>query len=163
MSDFFIRVANDDLLFSASHFITIEGGACEALHGHDYHVTVEAHGPLNSNQYIIDYVIFHEIIKGILKELDHRVLLPQNHPHINIQTIGNELEVSLGGRRWVLPKDDCVLLSVANTTGEMLAQYLAGQITEGLSARKIAQPKRIGVEVRESNGFTAIYQLGGNE
>jgi 6-pyruvoyltetrahydropterin/6-carboxytetrahydropterin synthase len=56
-----------------------------------------------------------------------------------------------------------VLLPVANTTSEMLAQYLAGRFSEGLSAQTIIPPKRIKVEVRESNGFTAICQLGGNE
>lgn len=163
MSDFSIRIANDDLIFSASHFITFEGGDCEALHGHNYHVAVELHGPLNSNQYVIDFVVLHEVIKNILKELDHRILLPQNHPRINIRTMGDELEVVLGGRRWALPKDDCVLLPVTNTTGEMLAQHLAGRISEDLTARKIALPKGIRVEVSESNGFTAIYQLGGDE
>ena len=163
MSDFIIRIANDDLFFSASHFITFEGGACEALHGHDYHVAAELHGPLNSNQYVVDFVVLHEIIKGILKELDHRVLVPQNHPRIDIRTIGNDLEVALGNRRWMLPKEDCVLLPVANTTSEMLAQYLAGRISEGLSAQTIIPPKRIRVEVRESNGFTAICQYDGNE
>ena len=41
MSNFIIRIAGDDLLFSASHFITFEGGGCEALHGHDFHVAAE--------------------------------------------------------------------------------------------------------------------------
>jgi 6-pyruvoyltetrahydropterin/6-carboxytetrahydropterin synthase len=163
MPDFIIRIANEDLLFSASHFITLEGGACEALHGHDYHVAAELHGPLNSNQYVIDFVVLHEIIKGIIKELDHRVLVPQNHPRIDIRIMGNDLEVVLGNRRWMQPKDDCVLLPVANTTSEMLAQYLAGCISEGLMAKTIVPPKRIKVEVRESNGFTAICQLGGND
>jgi 6-pyruvoyltetrahydropterin/6-carboxytetrahydropterin synthase len=163
MSDFIIRVGNDDLLFSASHFITLEGGVCESLHGHDYRVAAELHGPLNSNQYVIDFVILHQIIKGILKELDHRVLIPQNHPRINIRSVGNELEVALGSRRWVLPKEDCALLPVANTTSEMLAQYLAGRISEGLSAQTILPPNRIRVEIRESSGFTAICQLGGDE
>jgi 6-pyruvoyltetrahydropterin/6-carboxytetrahydropterin synthase len=163
MPDFIIRVANDDLLFSASHFITFEGGACEALHGHDFHVAVEVHGPLNPSQYVIDFVILHEVVKGILKELDHRVLVPRDHPRIDIRPIGNELEVALGGRRLVLLKDDCVLLPVANTTSEMLAQHLAGRISESLSARKTASLKRIRVEIRESSGFTAICQLGGDE
>ena len=86
------------------------------------------------------------------------MLLPQSHPHINIHPIGNDLEVTLGNQRWVLPKDDCVLLPVTNTTSEMLAQYLSGRISERLSARKITPPKGIRLEVRESNGFTAIYQ-----
>jgi len=54
------------------------------------------------------------------------VLIPQNHPRIHLKNIGNELEVAFGSRRWVLPNDDCLLLPVANTTDEMLAQYLAG-------------------------------------
>jgi 6-pyruvoyltetrahydropterin/6-carboxytetrahydropterin synthase len=163
MPDFIIRVDNDDLLFSASHFITLEGGACESLHGHDYRVAAELHGPLNSNQYVIDFVILRQIIQDVLKELDHRVLVPQNHPRINIQSIGKELELALGSRRWVLPKEDCAILPVANTTSEMLAQYLAGRISEGLSAQTILPPKHIRVEVRESGGFTAIYQLWGDE
>ncbi len=163
MPDFTIRVAGDDLVFSASHFITFEGGGCEALHGHDFHVAAEAHGPLNPSQYVVDFAVLREIVKGILKELDHRALIPQNHPRIHLRTIGNELEVSLCGRRWVLPKDDCLLLPVANTTGEMLAQYLAARIFERLSERNISLPKGIKVEVREGGGFTAIFRHGGNE
>ncbi len=163
MSDFTIRVTGDDLIFSASHFITFEGGACEALHGHDFHVAAETHGPLNPSQYIVDFLILREIIKGILNDLDHRVLIPQNHPRIHLKTIGNELEVTLGGRRWVLPKDDCLLLPVANTTDEMLAQYLAVRMSEALSERNISLPKAVKVEVRESGGFTAIYHHRGDE
>src|SRR3989304_921732 len=109
MPDFSIRVANDELLFSASHFITFEGGACEPLHGHDYHVSAEVRGPLNASQYVIDFTVLRETLKNILKQLDHRVLIAQKHPRIDIQTIGNDLEVKLGGRRWVLPKEDCIL------------------------------------------------------
>ncbi len=163
MAEFFIRLANDDLTFCASHFITFDGGACEALHGHDYHVAVDLHGPLNSQQYIVDFVVLNEVLKSIIKELDHRVLLPQNHPRINIQTIGKELEIGLGGRRWVLPKDDCLLLPVANTTSEMLAQYLAQRIYQELANRKIAMPKQIRVELSESHGFTAVCHLRSGE
>jgi 6-pyruvoyltetrahydropterin/6-carboxytetrahydropterin synthase len=158
MSDFSIRIAGDDLRFSASHFITFEGGACEALHGHDYWLAVEVCGPLNASQYVMDFVVLKDVVKNILHELDHRALMPQNHPRIVMHTIGSDLEVVLGGRRWVLPKDDCVLLPLANTTAEMLAQHLAGRILEGLSERKFVSLKRIRVEVGESNGFTAIYE-----
>jgi 6-pyruvoyltetrahydropterin/6-carboxytetrahydropterin synthase len=163
MSDFIIRVASDDLLFSASHFITFEGGACEALHGHDYHVAIEVQGPLNSNQYVVDFTVLHDVVKTIVAEMDHRVLLPQNHPHINIRTMGNEMEVSLAGRRWVLPKEDCLLLPVSNTTSEMLAQYIAGRVSKGLSVHKIALPKLIRVELRECNGFSAVCQSKSDE
>jgi len=163
MSDFIIRVDGDDLFFSASHFITFEGGGCESLHGHDFHVAAEVHGPLNPSQYVLDFVILREIVKGILQELDHRVLVPRDHPRIVIRTIGKELELAFGARRWVLPTDDCLLLPVPNTTSEMLAQYLDARKCEGLSGRNISLPKGIRVEVRESGGFTAICRLGGDE
>ena len=53
----------------------------------------------------------------------------------------------------MLPKDDCLLLSVANTTDEMLAQYLAERISGCLSERNISLPKGIKVEVREGGRF----------
>ncbi|HEY4760473.1 MAG TPA: 6-carboxytetrahydropterin synthase [Thermoguttaceae bacterium] len=163
MSDFIIRIASDDLLFSACHFITFEGGTCEPLHGHDYQVVAEVHSPLNSQHYVVDFVTLHEVVKGILKELDHRVLLPRDHPRIDIRTIGNELEVALGERRWVLPKQDCLLLPVPNTTSELLAQYITQRISQELSARKIILPKLLQVELRESNGFMAICQIKSDE
>jgi 6-pyruvoyltetrahydropterin/6-carboxytetrahydropterin synthase len=163
MPEFSLRLANDDLIFSAAHFITFEGGECEALHGHDYQLALEVQGPLNSQQYVVDFAVLHELLKRILKELDHRVLLAQKHPRIKIQTIGNELEVALGDRRWVLPKQDCLLLPVVNTTTEMLAQFLARRIFEELAGRKIAGLKYIRVELRESSGFTAICHSESDE
>ena len=104
MPDFTIRVAGDDLIFSASHFITFEDGGCEALHGHDFYVAVEAHGPLNPSQYVLDFVVLREIVTNILKELDQRVLIPRDHPRIDLRTIGKELEVSLGGAAGCCPR-----------------------------------------------------------
>lgn len=158
MPDFTIRVDGDDLVFGASHFITFEGGQCEALHGHDFHVAVELCGTLNASQYVVDLVLLHDIVKGILAELDHRALVPQNHPRIQLRASGDELEVTLGRRRWVLPKDDCVLLPAANTTDENLAQLLAVRVCGRLSERGISPPRSVKVEVREGGGFTAIYE-----
>ena len=163
MPDFTIRIDGDDLVFSASHFITFEGGECEALHGHDFHLAVEVCGPLNASQYVVDFIALRDVVRGILAELDHRALVPQHHPRIKMRTIGDELEVTLGRRRWVLPKDDCVLLPAANTTDEMLAQLLAVRICERLSERNISPPKSVKVEVREGGGFTAIYEHRADE
>jgi 6-pyruvoyltetrahydropterin/6-carboxytetrahydropterin synthase len=163
MNDFTIRVANNDLIFSASHFITFEGGGCESLHGHDYRVTAEISGPLNSNHYVVDFAVLHGVLKKILTELDHHVLIPQNHPRIDIRSIGKVLEITLEGRRWVLPNADCVLLPLPNTTSEMLAKYVASRVSDAFTAQKHAMPKAITIEISEGNGFTAIYHSGHNE
>ncbi|MGW8256337.1 MAG: 6-pyruvoyl trahydropterin synthase family protein [Thermoguttaceae bacterium] len=158
MSDFIIRLSNDDLIFSAAHFITFEHGSSEALHGHDFRLTLEVPGPLNSQQYVVDFTIVHEIVKKLLSELDHRVLLPREHPCLRIQVAGEELEATVDRRRWVFPKEHCLLLPLANTTTEMLARYLAERIYRALQEKNISLPKGIRVELGEGRGFTAICE-----
>ena len=51
MPNFHVRIANDDLVFSAGHFITLGGGRCERLHGHTYRVAAEVSGPAHCSTY----------------------------------------------------------------------------------------------------------------
>ncbi len=41
MPDYSVRIAGDNLIYCAAHFIMLPGGVCEPLHGHDYRVAVE--------------------------------------------------------------------------------------------------------------------------
>ena len=58
------------------HFITFNGNVCERLHGHNYRVAVEVEGPLDKNEYVIDFIALRDEFKTITDELDHHVLLP---------------------------------------------------------------------------------------
>jgi len=49
MPKFHIRIAGDELVFDAAHFITAADG-CEHLHGHSYRVAIEVSGPLDEHQ-----------------------------------------------------------------------------------------------------------------
>jgi 6-pyruvoyltetrahydropterin/6-carboxytetrahydropterin synthase len=155
-----IRVANDDLTFSAGHFITLDDGCCERLHGHSYRVAAEVGGPLNENQYVVDFVAVRDVLKAILSELDHRVLLPGQHPAIHVSAGLKEVEVTFADRRWVLPKDDCLVLPLANTTTELLAEYIGQRLLADLKARSVARPERIRIEVGEGTGFLAVWEWG---
>jgi 6-pyruvoyltetrahydropterin/6-carboxytetrahydropterin synthase len=160
---FSIRVASDDLVFSAGHFITLDNGECERMHGHSYRVTAELHGPLDECQYVIDFIAVRDILKGILAELDHRVLLPDRNPTIHVASRTNEVEVSFSDRRWLFPAADCRVLPLANTTNELLAQY----ITERLSAELRAQLgerlelERMRIELSEGTGCSAACDMRG--
>ena len=44
MPEFHIRVAGDEMVFDAAHFITTAEG-CERLHGHSYRVAAESVWP----------------------------------------------------------------------------------------------------------------------
>src|SRR5437868_7633415 len=95
-----VRVEKDYLVFSAAHFITFNGNVCERLHGHNYRVAVEVAGPLDENQYVIDFIALRDEMKTLTDELDHHVLLPTAHPLIRVSANDREVEAvfTLDGR-----------------------------------------------------------------
>jgi 6-pyruvoyltetrahydropterin/6-carboxytetrahydropterin synthase len=159
---FHIRLAGDDLIFSAGHFITLAGGGCERLHGHTYRVAAEIYGPLGDEHYVVDFLAVANALKGIVAELDHRILLPTRHPAIRVSAAAGEVEVSFAERRWVLPQDDCLLLSIANTTTELLAQYVGERLLAALAALG-ETPAMVRIEIGEGSGASAVCELQGGK
>ena len=158
MPDYSVRIAGDNLIFSAAHFIILPGGICEPLHGHNYRVAVEIGGPLDALDCVIDFVVLLEIMKAILAELDHAVLLPAQHSAIRVSAGEDEVEVRFGPRRWVFPRGECRLLPVAGTTVERMADYLVRRLREALAARGLARPRRVRIELEESPGCWAACE-----
>ncbi len=159
MQHFHVRVARDDQTFSAAHFITLAGGTCERLHGHNYRVAVEVQGPLDENHYVIDFAGLRETLRGVLDELDHHVLLPTDHPAIRVEAGEREVEVRFAQRRWLFPRDDCRLLPMANTTTELLARYVGCRLMERLELHSGSRPAVLRIEVQESAGLWAACEL----
>jgi 6-pyruvoyltetrahydropterin/6-carboxytetrahydropterin synthase len=158
MPQFHIRLAGDDLVFSAGHFITLADGQCERLHGHTYRVAAEIYGPLGDAHYVVDFVAVGNTLKGILAELDHRMLLPTRHPSIRVSAGAEEIEVTFAQRRWVFPQDDCLLLPIANTTTELLTQYVGERLLAALVALGEA-PAMVRIEIGEGSGAAAVCKL----
>ena len=79
-----VRIEKDRLVFCAAHFITYNGDVCEPLHGHNYHVAAEVHGPLDENSYVVDFIALRDELQAIVDGLDHRMLLPTAHPTIRV-------------------------------------------------------------------------------
>jgi len=161
MQNFHVRIATDDLVFSAAHFITLEGRTCERLHGHNYRVAAEVHGPLDENHCVVDFLLLRDTLRAIIHELDHHVLLPTEHPLIHLAADGREIEVTFAHRRWVFPRDDCLLLPIGNTTTELLARYIGRRLLVELESRTGTRPELLRIELGESHGTSAVCQLRG--
>jgi 6-pyruvoyltetrahydropterin/6-carboxytetrahydropterin synthase len=161
MPEFHIRVAGDDLSFCAAHFITLDDGKCERLHGHTYHVAAEVFGPLNDCQCVVDFVAVRNALKTIVAELDHRVLLPTRNTAIHISSRAGEVGATFADRRWVFPKDDCLLLPIVNATTEALAQYVGERLAAALKSPGGSSPGRLRIEIAEGTGCAAICDLRG--
>ncbi len=61
--------------FSSAHFLNGYQGKCESLHGHNWKVEAEVEGEnLDKIGMLIDFKILRELLKKVVKELDHRLL-----------------------------------------------------------------------------------------
>ncbi len=154
-----MRITKDTLVFSSAHFITYNGDACETLHGHNFGVAAEVAGPLDENYYVVDFVALTRRLMELVADLDHRVLLPTEHPRIRVTASNSEVEARFGRRRWVFPRGDCVLLPIANTTAELLARYLAKELAESARSLTASRLSSVRVEVDECNGQLAVCVL----
>ena len=61
--------------------------------------------------------------------------------------------------RYVFPKRDCALLPMPNTTVEMLAEYLTGQLQAALAAEGATGVTAIELEVEENFGQSATFRV----
>ena len=155
-----VRVTKDHLVFSAAHFITFNGNICERLHGHNWRVAVEVDGPLDENSYVFDFIALREATQKLVSELDHRMLLPTDHPTIRVSTDDREVTALFESRRWVFPRDECVLLPIKNTTAELIARWLGLQLLEVLrndpGGRHL---EALRVSIEENFGQWATWEL----
>lgn len=157
---FHVRVTKDHLVFCSGHFISYEGDKCERLHGHNYRATVEVAGTLDANWYVFDFIALKQRTKAITDELDHRMMLPLLNPFIRVEPGQVSVHVRYRDREWLFPRDDCVLLPIENTTAELLARYIGQRLLAVLRAEYRFEPVVLRVEVEESIGQSAIYEMG---
>jgi len=132
---FAVSLEKESLVFSSAHFITFNGNVCERLHGHNYRCKCRVEGTLDENGYVIDFIALRDTLQQIVTQLDHHVLLPTEHKAISVAKKDNEIIARFEEKRWVFPEEDCVLLPIANTTAELLAQWIAQRLIEQLDPK----------------------------
>lgn len=158
MERYRVRVTKDYLTFSAAHFIVYRDDQCEHLHGHNYRVSAEIEDVLDAHGLVFDFVALKRILRDLTDELDHRMLIPCESKRFAIAVDDTAVRISHGGKEWVLPRSDCVLLPVENTTVELLAKWFAGRLRGELESRFEFRPQLVRVDVEESPGQLAAYE-----
>lgn len=158
-----VKLEKEHLIFSAAHFITFAGNICERIHGHNYRVFAEVEAPLDENQYVIDFIALRDTLKEITESLDHHVLLPTTHEQIIVTPDNKEVLVTFEDRRWIFPLGDCVLLPLANTTAELIADYIATELLKRFKAKGITQLDELVVGVDENEGQWGVVTRTGDD
>jgi 6-pyruvoyltetrahydropterin/6-carboxytetrahydropterin synthase len=161
--DYRVSVTKDYLIFASAHFITFAGHRCESLHGHNYRAGVMLEGTLEPESwYVFDFVRLKKIMRALCDEIDHKVLLPLENPHLRIAEREGSITVAYDEKpRYLFPTADCALLPVPNTTVEMLARHLADRLHAKLreTGDGASRLTSIELEVEESVGQSAVYRM----
>jgi len=156
---FSIEVAKDYFNFASAHFLIFSNGQREPLHGHNYQVSVHLEGELDRAGVVLDFIAFKPMVKRICDALDHRTLIQTESPAIKVRRRPKEIEVTYKKQRIILPRQDVILLPLANTSTELLAEHVAKQIRRQVN-RQFPQSKirYIEVGVEEARGQRGWYR-----
>ena len=85
--------------------------------------------------------------------------LPTEHPQIRVTADERSVEALFEDRRWEFPREDCVLLPIANTTAELLAWHLGRRLQTALEQATGRRPERMILWVDENEGQWARCEL----
>lgn len=133
MTRYAVRVHPGELHFNAAHFITFNG-VCENIHGHNFHVCLEAEGDNTGDAFVIDFVQLNALATKVCLELHDGVLLPTDSSEVSIRHRDDGLvDVQSYDRRFILDRRSCILLPVPNTTAEMLARHINDRLLNELT------------------------------
>lgn len=155
---FSIHVEKDYFNFASAHFLIFANGQREALHGHNYQVSVAVEGELDNAGVVLNFITFKPLVKQVCDELDHRTLIQERSSALRIQKGRNEVRVLYRNQRIILPRRDAILLPIANTSTELLAEYTANLIRKKVQrSYPGAKLRVIEVGIEESKGQKGYY------
>lgn len=163
MKQFGVRVYKQYFNFASAHFLIFADGAREELHGHNYQVRVKILGEIGPGDMVVDFCRLKPKVKSFCDELDHKTILPRDSARLTIEDLDEDhLQVFFkrndGGRdRFVFPRRDVLVLPIANTSTERLAEYLGAKILAAARSEAAGRLTSFEIEVEESGGQCGMY------
>lgn len=159
-TQFAIKVYKQYFNFAASHFLIFKNGTREPLHGHNYRVAVKGDALELHHDMVFDFLDIKPIVRDICNSLDHKVLLPKENENLKIFTQNKNYQLLVvDGSEFSIPQSDVLILPLHNTSAECLSIYLAHQISEKVFEKFQFRFKTLEVEVEETPGQSAVYNL----
>jgi 6-pyruvoyltetrahydropterin/6-carboxytetrahydropterin synthase len=156
---FSIEVAKDYFNFASAHFLIFADGKREALHGHNYQVSVAVEGELDRAGVLLDFITFKPLVKRVCDSLDHHTLIQRESPLLRVRRGRKDVQILYRDQRIILPQRDVILLPLANTSTELLAEYIANKI-RAITRREFpgTRLRFIEVGVEEARGQRGLFR-----
>ena len=154
-----ILIARAEHKFSCAHMTVFPDGSKERLHGHNYTISIA----LDVERIELGAMIPFAPIKAALSELclawREHVLLATENPFFALIRDDSELEFTLCGDRYVLPRRDALLLPIDNISVEALAAHVAFVLRNKLASLDVPSALALEVTIEESPGQGASCRL----
>jgi len=155
-----ISIAREQYKISCAHMTVFPDGTKERLHGHNYTIAIA----IEVDRIDLPVMLPFSPIKAALGELcaawKEHVLIATNNPHFVLVRDDAELELTLCGERYVMPRGDALLLPIDNISVEALAAHIAELLRARLAAELAAPHVRaLEITVEESPGQGASCTL----
>jgi 6-pyruvoyltetrahydropterin/6-carboxytetrahydropterin synthase len=147
-----------NLRFSSAHIIP-EYEKCGRLHGHTYAVHMRIEGIPDKNGIIVDFSLVKTYLKDIVHILDHKILIPANHPNVSVKKTDKMIQLISLGKTYQFPTNDCLLLPIQSTSAEDLCLYILEEILPHFRSMKNIREIEIGVDEGYGQGARVSTEL----
>jgi len=128
--------------FSSAHLLPGHK-KCSILHGHTYAIHAKFYGEKDRQDFVIDFSIVKSLLRKIADQLDHRILIPKTN--MNVKIDDKEIHIIFDDKKYVFPKNDCVLLPMDSTTAENLSEFILNELVKELDIPNNVKKLKIGV------------------
>lgn len=124
-----LTIHKDELEFSAGHFTIFSATEREALHGHNYYVSVSFEFAVGHNGLSFDYRHYKRMMRTLCSQLDRHFLLPANSPYLKLEEDGDYWIATFNHKKIPFLKEDVIILPITNITIEDLSSWFLDHLT----------------------------------
>jgi 6-pyruvoyltetrahydropterin/6-carboxytetrahydropterin synthase len=153
-----IAIAREQYKFSCAHMTVFADGTKERLHGHNYTIAVALDVPRIDVAAMVPFAPIKAALGELCAAWKEHVLLAAQNPFVRIVRDDTELEFTLCGERYVLPRKDALLLPIDNISVEALAAHVAGELRAKL-AGIAATALEVTIEESPGQGASCTIEL----
>ena len=151
-----IAIAREQYKFSCAHMTVFADGSKERLHGHNYTIAVELEVERVDLQAMIPFAPIKAALADLCGAWKEHVLIATKNPFFELVRDDDELELKLCGERYVMPRQDALLLPIDNISVEALAAHVAQLLRDRIPQAGVLS---LAVTVEESPGQGARCEL----
>jgi 6-pyruvoyltetrahydropterin/6-carboxytetrahydropterin synthase len=155
-----IAIAREQYKFSCAHMTVFADGTKERLHGHNYTIAVALDVARIDVAAMLPFAPIKAALADLCSAWKEHVLLAANNPLFHVVRDDFELEFTLCGERYVMPRQDALLLPIDNISVEALAAHVATELRARFATLAVkATQLEVTVEESPGQGASCIIAL----